>query len=176
MSRQKKRGNGEFGINVFSAKNRIGSQQPGQNNIVSDNGINGIGSVFRGAYGNEIIGNFVGTDITGKKEMGNRNHGISIETSSFNNLVNGNLACGSSRGGIVVWDPSSSYNTIVGNSVSISAYDKESFRPRPSPGQPCRKALWICSSILLPILQQFLDFVYETGHSDRSIEVKRLIL
>ncbi len=66
----------------------IGGLVPAARNIISANGLNGISSFF-GVDG-EIVGNFIGTDISGTLDFGNDAEGISF-FASLNYMVGGDV-------------------------------------------------------------------------------------
>jgi parallel beta-helix repeat protein len=112
-------GNGGFaGIMQGGAYNIIGGTRPGERNVVSGNLGNGIGDGGGRPHGNLVIGNYVGTDITGSFDLGNRGHGISFEF-GYNNRVEGNLSSGNGRAGLLA--NGGNYNTFVGNRVGTDA-------------------------------------------------------
>ncbi len=64
-----------FGLRVNGA-NIVGGPAPGASNVISGNG--GYGIVGNEAQGSVIQGNFIGTDVTGTKMLGNSGPGIGI--------------------------------------------------------------------------------------------------
>ena len=113
-------GNAGTGISLAGRchQNIIGGGNPGEGNLVSGNGSTGI-SFMAYANNNLVIGNFVGTDLSGSLDLGNNGHGIGIEVGSFNNRIEGNLSSGNVLYGLLVdagW-----YNTLVGNWVGVDA-------------------------------------------------------
>ncbi len=105
-------GNGVF-VPGGASGNRIGGLDPRDRNIVSANGNNGI--TVNSGSANLILGNYVGTDVTGTIALGNHGHGVSLEIGAFNNVVQGNLSSGNGMEGVCISDPGSSYNAVVGN-------------------------------------------------------------
>ena len=83
-------GNGRDGVNINSGGSTLG-WQIGSGNVISGNGRNGV-TLAGGtaAVGNNIVGNFIGTDITGATAIANRGDGVLISGGS-NYLVGGNV-------------------------------------------------------------------------------------
>jgi parallel beta-helix repeat protein len=74
-----------------------------------------------GTSHNQVIGNYVGTDISGAADLGNHGHGISMELAASANLIQGNLSSGNGRAGICISDRGSDYNIASGNRVGTDA-------------------------------------------------------
>ena len=76
-------GNGSEGISLFdeSTNNRIGGTVPAARNVISANGSHGI-SIGWGSNGNAVQGNFIGTDISGTRDLGNAGDGVVIQEAS----------------------------------------------------------------------------------------------
>jgi len=88
--------NGEHGIEIVGAgQYRIGGEAPGEGNLISGNGENGIDiSESSGDTENKIIsGNIIGLDASGSSELGNGLSGVSISISA-NNLIGGETSAG----------------------------------------------------------------------------------
>ncbi|MBI5086885.1 MAG: right-handed parallel beta-helix repeat-containing protein, partial [Acidobacteria bacterium] len=120
LSGAKALGNNYAGVFITGgANNRIGGADPRDRNIVS--GTTGSGIAINNGTGNLVIGNYVGTDITGTVGLGNSVYGISMEIGSANNVVQGNLASGNQLAGILIADAGSSYNAIIGNLIGTDA-------------------------------------------------------
>ncbi len=128
-------GGQQRGIGIWVAQdNIIGSLTPGENNIVSGQSEMGMELYGDLVSGNKIIGNYVGTDISGTKTIGNANGGIVVWFGSNNTLVQENLVSGSGgNGSINFWDWGSDFNTAIGNKVGT---DLTGTQPLPnfSPG------------------------------------------
>jgi uncharacterized repeat protein (TIGR01451 family) len=93
--------NGFGGIYIEGASNNtIGGTASGARNIISGNfgraGIHIRGTGNDPAKGNKVQGNFIGTDVTGTKALGNNIHGIQIDDTSLDSANNttGNLVGG----------------------------------------------------------------------------------
>lgn len=112
-------GNG-VGIGIDGSNNIIGSLEAGENNIISASVFEGIGACAYIDHGNQIIGNYVGTDITGTLDRGNGGVGIYIECGANDTLVQGNLVSGNQLAGVVFGDHSSDFNVAIGNRVGVT--------------------------------------------------------
>ncbi len=73
-------------------------------NLISANyaeGVAVIGPQLPGdVYGNYIIGNYIGTDITGMVDQGNIHEGVCLCEGTYDNLVDGNLISGNDYDGV----------------------------------------------------------------------------
>ena len=78
-------------IRVESANNIIGGLTPAERNILSGSGFDGIALIGAGATGNQVIGNYIGTDITGTLARGNAQEGIEIDAAN-GNIIGGTVA------------------------------------------------------------------------------------
>jgi hypothetical protein len=113
-------GNSGNGIEVASTNNLIGNSG-GYRNIVSGNGANGI-SLDSGATGNNVLGNYVGTNAAGTAALANGNIGLLVL--SNNNLLGyttglGNVLSGNGAG-LVVFNGASG-NRVEGNFIGTNA-------------------------------------------------------
>lgn len=116
-------GNGRSGIVINNSPNNIiGSITSGMGNLISGNLADGIAVIGLGSSYNTVIGNLIGTDLTGTSALGNRNVGIYLESASYNfvggsdplsrNIISGNL-----WEGVYIYKPSATYNIVTGNYI-----------------------------------------------------------
>jgi hypothetical protein len=88
----------------------------GEGNLISGNGLGEIGAKL--GSGNFIIGNYIGTDISGRNKLGNPLYfTLSLEAASSNNRIENNVIAGNINFG----DPGTSYNEVVGNLIGTDA-------------------------------------------------------
>jgi titin len=114
-------GNGADGLTISSNNNHIGGTTAGARNVVSGNQGEGI---FVGVLtvGNVIEGNYVGTDASGSRPLGNAIEGIGVI--GLNNTVGGtapgsrNVISGNSGPGVHVNGPN---NLVQGNYIGTDA-------------------------------------------------------
>ena len=118
-------GNKGGGIRILSAGNLVGGTEATNRNVISGSNVAGIYLIDAGATGNRILGNYIGTDWTGTRRLGNAENGIVISGGSSNrigdtspggrNVISGNYQSGvyviSSGGG------DASGNVIQGNYI-----------------------------------------------------------
>ena len=148
-------GNGTSGIYLINAGatgnviqgNRIGTSTSGSNvlsnvagdgitvdgapgnviwsNLISGNGQAGVSIQGTGATGNQVLGNYVGTDVNGRTNLGNHLAGVEIICAGSNqiggtNAGDGNVISGNSLDGIALTGGTAT-NTIQGNFIGLSA-------------------------------------------------------
>lgn len=119
------RGNGLEGVLLFdvAGQNVVGGTTPAARNVISGNGFPGI-STSRGADANTIQGNYIGTDRSGTKKLGNSDNGIQIESSS--NIIGGttagarNVVSGNANAGVALLSPGEK-NRVLGNRIGTTA-------------------------------------------------------
>jgi len=130
--------NGSNGLELInSSNNYIGGTADQDRNTISGNLLNGI--ALSGSSSNQIVGNNIGTDVTGMVKLGNARHGILMTALSKNNLIGGdetggndptngvfvrppegNLISGNNGCGVLISDRST-YNTLSGNFIGTDA-------------------------------------------------------
>jgi CSLREA domain-containing protein len=77
-------GNGAAGVQITSASmNTVGGTSAGARNVISSNA---IGVRITVAPGNQVQGNYIGTDVNGTADLGNFNSGVIIESASGNTI------------------------------------------------------------------------------------------
>ncbi len=115
------------GITVLSTNNTIGGTTTLERNIISGNNTVGINLTGAGATNNLILGNYVGTSITGLVDLGNAEDGIQLDTGASNNTIGGltatarNIISGNNNAGIAIDNGTTSDNTIIGNYIGLGS-------------------------------------------------------
>jgi parallel beta-helix repeat protein len=123
--------NGGDGVYVYQAPdNVIGGNSPGDRNIISGNGLNGIEIFGEGSTGEVVEGNFIGTGSSGTDNQGNTLNGVEINDAS-NNTIGGttsgaaNVISGNRLNGVqvvvTISDSSATGNMIEGNFIGTDA-------------------------------------------------------
>jgi len=109
-------------IVLGASNNIIGGTTPGVGNLISGNEVDGILLWGAGTTGNQILGNSIGTDVSGTAMVGNLRNGIFISDAS-NNVIGGttpgagNLISGNEAIGILLQDPDTTGNQVLGNYI-----------------------------------------------------------
>jgi len=125
-----KRGNGQNGVDIYNAPNNtIGGSSQGERNVISGNDYSGVRLFADSTSGNTVIGNFIGTDASGKVSLGNGEYGVEIANGAHDNTIGsiaigeGNQICDSRFSGVSLQDSGTTGNQIIGNSIG-TAEDK----------------------------------------------------
>jgi titin len=117
--------NGDDGVAIdFGASaNTVGGTDAGAGNLISGNLNNGVEIFAAGAANNQVLGNHIGTDVSGISALPNHSNGVAIENTGASantvggaaagagNLLSGNLGSGVSISG------GASDNVVLGNRI-----------------------------------------------------------
>jgi hypothetical protein len=121
---EEKLGNGGSGVTIWgSPENVIGGEQKGAGNVISGNEGDGVNILKKGAKGNKVLGNLIGTDKDGEKKLGNGENGVDIN-SAPENVIGGayssrNYISGNFEHGVVIYGKSALKNKVQGNAIGI---------------------------------------------------------
>ena len=113
------------GVVVQNSNNNIvGGTTPGARNIISGNGIapnvgHGV-DVIGTASGNQITGNYIGTDVTGAVALPNRSNGVNLSSPSTSTTIGGTTA---GAGNVIAFNTQNGINvgTGTGNAIRNNA-------------------------------------------------------
>jgi len=118
-----------------SAYNVVGGEEEGQKNVISGNFRDGIH--IAGSTDNLVIGNYIGTDVTGTVNIGNGlcglGDGIDIRSGSKNNRIGSketserNIVCGNPNMGIRIFGEGTKTNIVQGNFIGTDASGMRAF-------------------------------------------------
>jgi hypothetical protein len=110
----------QVGVRTVATRSTLGGTVAGAGNLVSGNRGNGMtleGVVFNGGPGDLVQGNFVGTDVTGRRALANGGDGVNLRgdgaTIGGTSPGAGNLISGNAGNGLAI----SSGNTFEGDLV-----------------------------------------------------------
>lgn len=109
-----------------TTNNTIGGIAPGARNLISGNGRAGVWIQDAGTMRNAVMGNYIGTNVSGTTALPNYD-GVEIYGGAASNTVGGsaagarNLISGNSRAGVWMQDAGTSSNTILGNYIGTDA-------------------------------------------------------
>ncbi|HNJ39278.1 MAG TPA: hypothetical protein PKZ53_02225, partial [Acidobacteriota bacterium] len=111
------------GVRINGCSNNIiGGTTPAHRNILSGNTGDGVVIVGAAATGNQVIGNFIGTDVNGTADVGNSLIGVEIIGSS-GNTVGGttagerNIISGNTLDGVSINTGPAANNVVTGNYI-----------------------------------------------------------
>jgi Domain of unknown function (DUF4214)/Right handed beta helix region len=110
-------------INPTSANNTIGGTASLERNFIAGNGGNGI--TITGSSRNQILANFIGTDVTGTLALGNLGNGIELNAAAISNdiggttLAAGNLISANGGCGLLITGQSLT-NFVAGNFIGTT--------------------------------------------------------
>jgi len=122
-------GNNQGGVSIHGGAqyNTIGGSSEGQRNVISANGDGpGVSIGDDGTNNNEVLGNYIGTDVSGTVAMGN-NGGVNICCGARYNTIGGssegerNVISGNNWGGIGIGDQDTNGNEVLGNYIGTDA-------------------------------------------------------
>lgn len=112
-------------FNYGASSNRIGGLGPGERNVISGNRGEGIEISHDPTTAlNQVIGNYIGVDITGNfsnDQIRNTGYAISLEDGSANNSIGpGNVMANNGKGGIELYGQFNAGNKIFDNLIGIT--------------------------------------------------------
>jgi parallel beta-helix repeat protein len=115
------------GVNIFDAgHNIVGGSGEAAGNLISGNIHDGV-RLANGAFANWVLGNMIGTDVSGTAPLRNLADGVHILTEASNNLigvvsaggtVTGNLISGNGVSGVVI--SGTDHNIVQGNRIGTT--------------------------------------------------------
>jgi hypothetical protein len=108
-------------IDGGAGNNTIGGTAPDAGNLISGSDNDGV-FIDASSSGNQLVGNMIGTDVTGDKFLGNIGNGVEIQGS--NNTVggtagDGNLISGNGNDGVLIGSGATG-NQVLGNRIGTN--------------------------------------------------------
>ena len=108
-------GNNSDGVSIGGQYNRVGGTTPGERNLISGNGDDGV--ELSGAN-HLVVGNYIGTNISGIAAISNGYEGIRIHQ-AYSCTIQGNLLSGNASNGIEIHPGHD--NRVIGNLIGTDA-------------------------------------------------------
>ena len=121
-------------LNNGASDNTIGGAAPGDENVISANGGTGVWISDGGTTGNVLARNFIGTDITGTRALGNLQGGVAIVNGASGNFIgstdegggnfisaNGFDGSGGTFSGIMISGDTTDNNVVQHNIIGLAA-------------------------------------------------------
>jgi hypothetical protein len=117
-----------------NSNNTVGGTVVSARNVIAGNLRHGV--FIAGSLGNQVQGNYVGTDVNGTADLGNGENGILISSTNSangggldttNNVIGGsvagaaNLVSGNGLSGVLIDGPKASTNIVQGNFIGTNA-------------------------------------------------------
>jgi hypothetical protein len=126
-------GNALGGVLVVSeaSGNVIGGTIPSAGNLITGNAGPGIDLKGSDVTLNKVLGNFIGTDVTGTIGLGNSGPGVSITNGANDNVIGGttigtaNVISGNDGSGVHISGASTTGNRVLGNRIGLSAVNAD---------------------------------------------------
>ena len=107
--------------------NIIGGNEPGKRNVISHNDVAGVSIYDTGTANNIVIGNYIGTDVSGTTALGNGWEGVHLPGGAEENVIGGtatnerNVISGNGTSGVQLSNSSTMFNTVNGNYIGTDA-------------------------------------------------------
>ena len=126
-------GNGYEGVHLLGGaeENVIGGTAANERNVISGNGTSGVQFSGSSTMSNTVIGNFIGTDVSGTIALGNFGAGVEFYDGPKHNQVGGiipeerNVISGNEGDGVHIGGPSAIGNTVAGNYIGTDVSGTE---------------------------------------------------
>jgi parallel beta-helix repeat protein len=117
-----------IGIQIEDAasNNTVGGAGPGERNVISGSLDRGIQIIGGGVFRNQVVGNYIGTNISGNSPLGNAVVGVVIECGATGNTVGGSdpgdcNVISANGNGVIISDPATAHNAVIGNYIGTDA-------------------------------------------------------
>jgi hypothetical protein len=114
-------------ISASASNNTIGGTSASARNIISGNRNSGVQIHGSASIGNQVLGNYIGTDVSGTADLGNNVDGVVITDSASNNTIGGtspdarNIISGNNRIGVLIHGGTGNQNHVQGNFIGTQA-------------------------------------------------------
>jgi titin len=123
-------GNSFHGLFASAPGTLIGGTEPGAGNVIAANGLrrlgdeDGVGVYLFGGGGSTVQGNFIGTDVSGARDLGNSKMGLLIDDSPGNTIggtdaAARNIISGNGLVGLELANAGATGNVVQGNFIGL---------------------------------------------------------
>ena len=120
-------GSGGFsgGVLADGNGNRVGGEAPGEANVISGNGSDGVRIAIGSS--NEVIGNLIGVAADGSTPLGNNGAGVALNAAASQNVIGGttpaasNVIAHNGGDGLALLADAASGNSVLGNRIFANA-------------------------------------------------------
>ena len=110
-------GNHVEGVTIAGANNTVGGMSAAARDVISGN-FDGVDLQGGGTSGNLIEGDFIGTDSTGTRAVGNASAGVLLFANATSNTIGpGDVISGNGVYGVQIADPGTAGNVVVGDFI-----------------------------------------------------------
>jgi hypothetical protein len=122
-------GNAVDGVSISqgASDNAVGGVVAAARNLISGNGLDGVGIFDSGTSTNAVAGNYIGTDVTGARALGNSGDGVFLGATASGNVIGGaapgvaNVISGNRHDGVVIRGAGTTANGVGGNFIGTDA-------------------------------------------------------
>jgi CSLREA domain-containing protein len=94
----------------------VGGTGPGEGNVISGNGQEGL-RALNNSQDDTILGNLIGTDVTGFVDRGNAFHGVDVSDAQDIDVGPGNVISGNNVNGVEIHGSSATGARVTGNRI-----------------------------------------------------------
>ena len=107
--------------------NTIGGTTVEARNVISGNGWDGVHIIGSGTTGNVVVGDYIGTDVSGSQPLGNAASGVAVFNAASKNLIGGvatgagNTISANAGYGVYISDEGTVGNVVVGDYIGTDA-------------------------------------------------------
>ncbi len=155
-----------------AANNWIGGLNPGERNVISGNGRDGIEISHQvGTQGNHFAGNFIGLNPGGTAVIANRDRGITFEDEVNANHIYRNVIVGSGGDGVRLYTAFN--NQLYDNFIGVAPIGLGPLDVVPVPG--AESGLLALPNGSLPARDKGLSGVYMTAGSQGNVVAHNII-
>jgi len=112
-------------VEISQNNNVVGGTTTSARNVISGNGMDGVVFYLTSGVNNRCEGNFIGTDYTGTRDLGNKGAGVCATNGAHNNMIGGstsasrNIIAGNDLCGVGIYNGANA-NSVKNNYIGLS--------------------------------------------------------